>query len=247
MAPFVEFTDYKNWIEFEGVYKTQPRGLKNGFATFKPALIRFMQAFICIALHLSVVMGLGISVYFAGTQEFINYKSFFHRFVFYYIGMSGQRMMYYAPWCFTEAACIACGLSYNGMKRVGVKDVISWDSIMCIDILGVEFGNTPLRMMGKWNHGTHLWLKNHVQQRLLKPGQKPGIKETYLTFAVSAFWHGFYPFYYIMFFMCACLTELSKDIYRSRILFNFIPSEYRNIVANVAAMSMLNYLGVAFN
>jgi hypothetical protein len=45
-----------------------------------------------------------------------------------------------------------------------------------------------------------------------------------MTFIVSAFWHGFYPFYYVMFFVAAILGELTKDLYKSRIFFAFIPA-----------------------
>ena len=62
---------------------------------------------------------------------------------------------------------------------------------------------------------------------------------------VSAFWHGFYPFYYFMFFMCGIFVELSKDVYRSRILLEWIP--YPNFVANQVVMLLLNYLGTSFN
>ena len=41
VAPFMDFSDYKEWIEMDGVYKDMPRGLKNGYKSFKPALIRF--------------------------------------------------------------------------------------------------------------------------------------------------------------------------------------------------------------
>mmetsp|Transcript_11453 Transcript_11453/g.19372 ORF Transcript_11453/g.19372 Transcript_11453/m.19372 type:complete len:159 (-) Transcript_11453:823-1299(-) len=40
-APFLEFTDFKNWIEFNKHYADLPRGLTNGFKSFKPALLRF--------------------------------------------------------------------------------------------------------------------------------------------------------------------------------------------------------------
>jgi len=62
---------------------------------------------------------------------------------------------------------------------------------------------------------------------------------------VSAFWHGFYPFYYFMFFMAACLVEISKDVYRARYLFNWVP--YPRVVANLVSMLLLNYLGTSFN
>ena len=39
--------------------------------------------------------------------------------------------------------------------------------------------------------------------RLIQPGKKVGFKENITTFMVSAMWHGFYPFYYIMFALCS--------------------------------------------
>ena len=35
-----------------------------------------------------------------------------------------------------------------------------------------------------------------------------------LTNLVSAFWHGFYPSYYLMFFFFALVTEIAKDLYK---------------------------------
>ena len=83
--------------------------------------------------------------------------------------------------------------------------------------------------------------------RLVRPGEKTSAKVTYTVFAVSAIWHGFYPSYYIMFFNAGCIAEISKDIYRSKVLFDFIPEDFRGIVANVASFLAMNYLGVAFN
>ena len=77
----------------------------------------------------------------------------------------------------------------------------------------------------------HLWLKNYVFVRTLVPGQKPGLYNNLATFICSAFWHGFYPFYYVMFFFCALLGELCKDVYRSRVFFRSIPPTLRTIIA----------------
>lgn len=60
---------------------------------------------------------------------------------------------------------------------------------------------------------------HYVQARVVKAGKRPGMKENLTVFMVSAFWHGFYPFYYVMFFFTYIFTEVSKDVYRSRILF----------------------------
>ena len=77
----------------------------------------------------------------------------------------------------------------------------------------------------------HLWLKFYVYNRTLVPNQKPGFMSNMAVFFVSAFWHGFYPFYYVMFFYCAFLVELSKDIYRSRIFFRWIPYPLNSFLA----------------
>lgn len=77
----------------------------------------------------------------------------------------------------------------------------------------------------------HIWLKHYVYNRTLVNGQKPGLVNSMAVFIVSAFWHGFYPFYYVMFFFCAFLGELAKDVYRSRIYFSFIPHPLSSILA----------------
>lgn len=92
----------------------------------------------------------------------------------------------------------------------------------------------------------HLWLKRGVQERLLAPGGKATLKETMITFGISSMWHGLYPFYYVMFFFCALIVELSKEIYRSRYLFSFLSPEMSHILGNQCTMLMLNYLGSAF-
>lgn len=89
--------------------------------------------------------------------------------------------------------------------------------------MGVETSTSCMTMLQCWNHQVHLWLKFYVQCRLVAKGQRAGTKETIIVFLVSAFWHGFYPFYYIMFFLAAILSEVTKDIFKSWILFQAIP------------------------
>jgi lysophospholipid acyltransferase len=88
---------------------------------------------------------------------------------------------------------------------------------------------------------------------MLGPSGKPTLMISMGTFAISAFWHGFYPFYYVMFFECALFVELSKEVYRCRILFDFIPDNFlgfinlRHVLGNVSTMITLNYFGTSFN
>ena len=79
---------------------------------------------------------------------------------------------------------------------------------------------------------------------MVKPGKRPGAFENMMTFLVSAFWHGFYPFYYVMFFFAGVLSEVSKDVYKSRRLFSFIPVAFRPFLAHFASMLCMNYFGI---
>jgi lysophospholipid acyltransferase len=139
-----------------------------------------------------------------------------------------MRLFYYSGWCITDGAMIASGLAYAGKDKNGEE---KFDHIYGINIYEVEFGLSAQIMMQHWNHQIHLWLKHYVYNRTLVKGQKPGLMNNMAVFICSAFWHGFYPFYYVMFFFCALLGELSKDIYRSRVFFRWIPYPLNSFLA----------------
>jgi len=127
--------------------------------------------------------------------------------------------MYYTPFCFSDSSLIACGISYNGFTKKDGAIIYKWDKLVNIYVWILETSSSPVEMMKLWNHQIHLWLKNYVTLRLVGPGKSVGFKENMITFMVSAIWHGFYPFYYIMFAQCAVFVQVAKEIYRSRIIF----------------------------
>jgi len=166
------------------------------------------------------------------------------------------RQFYYGPFKFTNGAVIACGLSYNGFKRFNspiglfsqrVYGEHKWDKIVGCRSVQVETATNIVDLLRDWNIQVHLWLKYYVQQRVVTPGQKPGFKETLTTFMISAFWHGFYPGYYTLFFGYALLGEISKDIYKSWILFEWMNKEFvAKFLALVLTMNGVNYVGCTF-
>ena len=62
-----------------------------------------------------------------------------------------------------------------------------------------------------WNIQTQLWLKRIGYDRL-PTGKTLGV------FVLSAFWHGFYPGYYITFVLCACFVYAGRGV--SKLFFN---------------------------
>ena len=81
-----------------------------------PALIRSGQGFACVALSLVLTDNFGYDLQLCGKEDFINYGSFFHKVCFYVLALAAERILVYGVWCQSDAAMIACGVSYNGTE-----------------------------------------------------------------------------------------------------------------------------------
>ena len=68
--------------------------------------------------------------------------------------------------------------------------------------MGLMTSNRVKDFLASWNISTHLWLKYYVYLRLLnnKNHGSTNAFATFMTFLVSAIWHGFYPGFYSFFF-----------------------------------------------
>jgi lysophospholipid acyltransferase len=66
-----------------------------------------------------------------------------------------------------------------------------------VKIGAMEFATAIDHMPLNWNIFTGKWLKYYFYTRLLSAGWKRMANP--ITFLVSAFWHGFYPGYYMLF------------------------------------------------
>ena len=45
---------------------------------------------------------------------------------------------------------------------------------------------------------------------------RPTFGQNMIVFMVSAFWHGFYPFYYVTFVLAMISTEIAKDLFKAK-------------------------------
>ena len=156
VGPYLEYVDYVNWINFAGKYADMPRG---DFTTVVPCLTRMLHGFVCMFVHLFIVVVLGMPVEWVGEKEFVTYKTIFHRILYYNVSMYGMRLMYYSPWCLSDASMIGCGLAYDG-KENGKP---SWEGIYNVKIIALETASSCIQMMAIWNHTVHLWLVRGVQ------------------------------------------------------------------------------------
>lgn len=60
--------------------------------------------------------------------------------------------------------------------------------------------------INNWNIGTNQWLRMVAYERV------PKKYATFLTFSLSALWHGFYPGYYLTFASGALIVEAARTV-----------------------------------
>lgn len=119
------------------------------------------------------------------------------------------RMKYYGVWSLTEGACILTGIGYNGVDPATGR--ISWDRVQNVNPWGVESAQNTRAYLANWNIKTNLWLRNYIYLRVTPMGKKPGFRATLATFVTSAFWHGFYPGYYLSFVLASFIQTVAKS------------------------------------
>lgn len=119
------------------------------------------------------------------------------------------RLKYYGVWTLTEGACILTGLGYNGVDpKTGHVD---WNRLQNVNAWGVETAQNSRAYLENWNMNTNKWLRNYIYLRVTPKGKKPGFRASLATFTTSAFWHGFYPGYYLSFALAAFIQTVAKS------------------------------------
>jgi lysophospholipid acyltransferase len=123
------------------------------------------------------------------------------------------RTKFYGVWTLTEGACILSGLGYNGIDPKTGR--VSWNRLQNVNPLGIEFAQNSRAYLENWNINTNNWLRNYMYLRVTPKGKKPGFRASLATFVTSAFWHGFYPGYYLSFILAAFVQTVAKSKYES--------------------------------
>lgn len=233
VGPFFEYNDYKMFIEQTGRYERIPYGRQEPIKKTLSGLF-------------FLVLTLVITGYFTyngcATEEFDNY-SYWYKNVYYYLAMAGGRYKYYVAWYLTDAAIAVSGLSYNGRDENAKP---KWDRVVSVYGFEIEVGTNARTMIDQWNHQTADWLRFYVFNRIRIAYPQFNFRATVLTFLMSAFWHGFYSTYYFSFFFGALLAEATKDVFKSKHAFKWIPAPISTVLCHIGSMQSLNFLGICF-
>jgi len=114
---------------------------------------------------------------------------------------------------FSQGAAIMTGFGFTGYTENGGS---KWNGAANVDIMRIEFPSNFKVLLDSWNMKTNIWLRECIYKRVTPKGVKPGFASSMLTFATSAFWHGFAGGYYLTFilggFIQTAQRMVRKDI-----------------------------------
>ncbi|KAJ2390296.1 Lysophospholipid acyltransferase [Coemansia sp. RSA 2611] len=170
------------------------------------------------------VLWMAVFVAYGGTYTFqaLSERQFYAQRSFPAIALHlcvagvAARAAYYTAWKMGEGACILTGLGFDGVDKQGNA---LWMDIANVHVRGVELGSSLRQLIDSWNIGTNTWLRHHVYLRLASQQaaakSRASTRATVLTFLVSAWWHGFYPGYYLTFVLAALAANAARILRRN--------------------------------
>ncbi|KAI9307635.1 MBOAT, membrane-bound O-acyltransferase family-domain-containing protein [Cunninghamella echinulata] len=198
VGPACEFMDYLRFVH-ESQKDKQKRP-----SSLIPTLTIIAKSLISITILLSCSSKYNFSSMLKPEWQA---HSFLKKLLFIQIVAFVTRCKYYTVWFLSEGACVLCGFGFNGYDQKGKP---LWDRVTNINAVHIELAQSLKEYSDNWNMSANKWLKNYVYLRVTPPNKKAGLKSTLTTYAVSAFWHGFYPGYYIMFLSLALFQNVGR-------------------------------------
>uniref|UniRef100_A0A0X3PLF5 Lysophospholipid acyltransferase 2 n=1 Tax=Schistocephalus solidus TaxID=70667 RepID=A0A0X3PLF5_SCHSO len=207
VGPFVFFSDYLCFIEGreeDQVTTEEDRDLfikhKEDIRTPKRVL---KNQLLCALFHTSLL------VYATGRynpQYFISEEfqrlGIFRKYFWLTLGCFYFRQRFYCAWAISATTMLAAGFGFSGFKPGTAEP--EYRNAINIRFFDIELGTNTKGMFDGWNIGTTRWLRECVYDRVPKQFSVVAV------FFVSAFWHGFYPVYYLCFLTAALLTSTGR-------------------------------------
>lgn len=218
VGPAFDYNDYKKWLETSmfdippdiDPAKAPPTRKKRRIPRSGwPAA--WKAAYGLGWIFLFIKFSSWYTVDFATGDKFLQY-AFVRRVWYIYLLSFTTRLKFYGIWTLTEGACILSGMGYNGIDPKTGK--AKWNRLENINPYHLETAQNSRAYLDNWNKNTNVWLRNYVYLRVTPKGKKPGFRASFATFATSAFWHGFYPGYYLTFILAAFIQTVAKNFRR---------------------------------
>jgi lysophospholipid acyltransferase len=143
------------------------------------------------------------------SDEYMSYGFLRRVWILHMFGFT-TRLKFYGVWVLSEGACILSGMGYKGVDPKTGK--VMWNRLQNVNPWGIETAQNTRAYLENWNINTNHWLRNYMYLRVTPRGKKPGFRASMATFITSAFWHGFYPGYYLTFILASFLQTVAKSM-----------------------------------
>ena len=214
-GPSFDYIDYQRWIETSmfivpaGIDPSQaPRTRKKRKIprSGTPATIKAFAGLFWIFLFLK--FGAYYNTDVVLSDDYMQYSILRRVWILEMLGFA-TRLKYYGVWSLTEGACILSGLGYKGVDPKTGR--VQWNRLQNVNPWGIETAQNSRAYLENWNMNTNNWLRNYMYLRVTPKGKKPGFRASLATFVTSAFWHGFYPGYYLTFVLAAFVQTVAKS------------------------------------
>ena len=132
------------------------------------------------------------------------------RLAYQWVAMSFTRFKYYFAWKSAEAANNLWYAGFQGYDEKTGKEK-GWENSCNASIPEIEAGSSLQVCTNKWNQKTANWLMRYIYIRT-----NGSLNQLVTTYGISAFWHGFYPGYYL-FFLSMPLMQSCERLGRERL------------------------------
>ncbi|KAL9962973.1 hypothetical protein ACROYT_G032132 [Oculina patagonica] len=200
-GPVCTFREFNDFIDGSDIRPKDPSQREP--SPTNDVLRKLTTCLVCLTVML--LTGSNYPISRNGDPEFIRSHHLLWRFAYSWISIFAIRLRYYFAFKLAETVNNMCGLGFNGYDENGKA---KWDRVNNVNILKLEFATNMKEILDNWNICTALWLRRIVYERV--PHHR-----TQAVFVLSAFWHGFYPGYYMAFPTCGLMVEAARKVRRT--------------------------------
>lgn len=209
-GPGILYSDYMDFIHGRFVYNVEKNGAVNKDIHYRnepspteAILMKLLLVACLVFVNLRIVPLFPIERLL--DVDFVYNTGFLAKTAYIIAATSVTRFRYYFAWTMSDVVCNASGLGFNGFDKFGRE---KWDLTSNVYIFDFEFSLSFRDALQAWNTQTMTWL------RMVAYDRAPFAK-TLATYVLSAYWHGFYPGYYLTFGSGAIITLAARSVRRS--------------------------------
>jgi hypothetical protein len=177
-----------------------PDGYSNRPRTLVAGAQRLLVGILSLAIYMTVFPYVPVERLY--DPEFIASTPYLQRYLYLLVCMVIYRFKFFFAWKVAEGASILAGFGFEGYTAEGKE--IGWKGVENIDILSFERATNLQTTTRHWNKRTQGWLERYTYHRTGR--------SLVATYFISAFWHGLYPGYYLMFMTLPLVTVLERQI-----------------------------------